>query len=86
LRYITKQYLPFVEPYINNGDIIAIATSIKGLDVVHTGIAIKKDNQLFMMHASSSLGKVVISDVPLTEYLQQKKSFTGLLIARLKVD
>jgi len=58
LRYITKQNLPVVEDSIHDGDIIAIATSIKGLDIVHTGIAIKKNNRLYLMHASSTLGKV----------------------------
>ncbi len=86
LRYITKQHLPKVEDSIQDGDIIAITTSIKGLDIVHTGIAIKRDNRLFMMHASSTMGKVVVSDVPLSEYLKQKPSFTGVLVARLKVN
>jgi hypothetical protein len=83
LRYITKQHLPAVEESIQDGDIIAISTSIKGLDIVHTGIAIRTNNRLFLMHASSTLGKVVVSNVPLVEYLRQKPSFTGVLVARL---
>jgi hypothetical protein len=83
LKYITREKLETVENQIQDGDIIAITTSINGLDVAHTGIAIHVNEQLHLCHASSALGKVVISDVPLSEYLQAKKSFIGVLVARL---
>lgn len=38
---------------IKNGDIIAITTNIKGLDVVHTGFACWVDGKLHLLHASS---------------------------------
>jgi hypothetical protein len=84
LKYLSKEQIEVVENQIQAGDIIALTTSIKGLDVAHTGIAIRVNGRLHLCHASSTLGKVVISEVPLSEYLQTKKSFTGILVARLK--
>lgn len=83
LKYLSKERLEVVENQIQAGHIIAITTSIKGLDVAHTGIAIRVNGRLHLCHSSSTLGKVVISDLPLSEYLQAKKSFSGILVARL---
>jgi hypothetical protein len=82
-KYIPKNQLESLESKIKNGDIIALTTSINGLDVAHTGLAIRVNGRLHLCHASSELGKVVISEVPLSEYLQSKKSFSGVLVARL---
>ncbi len=70
------------EHLIHSGDIIALTTSIKGLDVTHTGIATReKDGRIHLLHAST-VGEVVISDVPLTDYLKKVKSNTGIMVAR----
>ncbi|MEL6916739.1 MAG: N-acetylmuramoyl-L-alanine amidase-like domain-containing protein [Bacteroidota bacterium] len=70
------------EHLIKSGDIIALTTSIKGLDVTHTGIAIEeKDGRIHLLHASSS-GKVTISELPLSDYLKQVKKNTGIMVAR----
>lgn len=45
---------------IKNGDIIAITTNIKGLDVVHTGFACWVDGKLHLLHASSVMKKVIL--------------------------
>lgn len=69
------------EDNIQNGDIIALATSIKGLDVTHTGFAIKVNGRLHLLHASSS-GEVKITEIPLVDYLQKIKSNIGIIVAR----
>ena len=70
------------ENQIMNGDIIALTTSITGLDITHTGIAIKeKDGRIHLLHASSS-GKVEVSELPLVEYLKKIKKNTGIIVAR----
>lgn len=70
------------ENQIMNGDIIALTTSITGLDITHTGIAIReKDGRIHLLHASSS-GKVEVSDLPLVEYLKKIKKNTGIMVAR----
>ena len=71
-----------VEDKLENGDIIALATSIKGLDVTHTGLAIRQPNgRIHLLHASIS-GEVTITEEPLVDYLKKIKSNTGIIVAR----
>ncbi|PRX57068.1 N-acetylmuramoyl-L-alanine amidase-like domain-containing protein [Flagellimonas meridianipacifica] len=69
------------EAHIQDGDIIALATSIKGLDVTHTGFAIRVDGRVHLLHASTS-GSVTITKEPLVDYLKKIKSNTGIIVAR----
>lgn len=70
------------EQMIQSGDIIALATSIKGLDVTHTGIAIREaDGRIHLLHASIS-GSVRITKEPLVDYLKKIKSNIGIIVAR----
>ena len=66
---------------IEEGDIIAFATNIEGLDVTHTGIAIEKNKKIHLLHASSS-GSVVISKKPLYKFAQGINRCTGIIIVR----
>jgi hypothetical protein len=70
------------EHLIQTGDIIALATSMNGLDVTHTGLALKMANgRVHLLHAST-VGEVVISKVPLVDYLKNIKHNTGIMVAR----
>jgi len=70
------------EHLILSGDIIALTTSIKGLDITHTGIASReKDGRIYLLHASSS-GQVEVSEFPLAEYVKRIKSNTGIMVGR----
>jgi len=70
------------EHLIQSGDIIALTTSIKGLDITHTGIATReKDGRIHLLHASSSNG-VEVSKLPLVDYLKDIKGNTGIMVAR----
>ena len=82
LCYIPKNQIRNVEMKLEDGDIIALATSIEGLDVTHTGFAHRKaDGRIYLLHASST-GQVEISKKPLTEYLKGIKNNIGILVAR----
>ncbi len=71
-----------VEEKLENGDIIALATSIAGLDVTHTGFAIRMPNgRIHLLHASIS-GEVTITEVPLIDYLKRIKNNIGIIVAR----
>lgn len=71
------------EHLIQSGDIIALATSINGLDVTHTGIATReKDGRIHLLHASTGSMEVEVSKLPLAEYLKGVKSNTGIMVAR----
>jgi hypothetical protein len=80
--YIRKERLSDVESQIEPGDIIAITTSIEGLDVVHTGIAIRSNGVLRYLHAPLSKGKVQISEQSLVNYLAGHEKQTGIMVAR----
>jgi len=83
--YIPKEELPQAEDQIQDGDLIALATTIDGLDVAHVGLAIHLNNQLHLMHASSLNKKVEISEVSLFEMLRNKSTYAGIIVARLKI-
>jgi len=74
------------EYLLQSGDIIALTTSIKGLDVTHTGIVIKQpDGRIHLLHASTT-GAVKISKLPLVAYLKKIKHNTGIMVARVVFD
>ncbi|MEH0155909.1 N-acetylmuramoyl-L-alanine amidase-like domain-containing protein [Limibacter armeniacum] len=83
LYFIPKEKLSELESGIENGDLIAITTSIKGLDITHVGIAVKRGDRIHLMHAST-VGQVVVSDMPLADYLQKYKRHTGVMVGRIQ--
>lgn len=66
-----------------NGDIVAFTTKIKNLDVTHMGVIVMKDGQPYLLHASSSASKVVLSDKPLAAFLKRNPNMTGVRVFRL---
>jgi acetyl esterase/lipase len=84
IHRIPKQDLPDEGfPWIKDGDIIMLTTLIDGLDVSHTGIAIRRNGMLHLLHASSVEKKVVIDQRTLREQLAQSKHVTGIRVVRL---
>ena len=84
VHWLPKSELPEAGlPWIMNGDIIAITTKMPGLDIAHVGIAEYKEGKLHLLHASSTLGKVVVSDEPLNHMLNNNKSWTGIRVVRM---
>lgn len=84
VHWLPKSKLPEAGlPWIKDGDIIAITTKLPGLDIAHMGIAKHVDGNLHLLHASSTLGKVVVSDEPLNHLLNNKKSWTGIRVIRM---
>lgn len=77
----TNEYL------IQTGDIIALTTSIDGLDITHTGIATReKDGRIHLLHASTGSMEVEVSELPLADYLKKIKSNTGIMVARAQTS
>lgn len=66
-----------------DGDIVAFVLKDKSLDVGHMGILVIKDGKPYVMHASMSLGQVVVTDVPLQDFLKKNRQFVGVRIFRL---
>ncbi len=80
---INKDKVSILKEKILSGDIIALTTDKKGLDVAHTGFAVWQGKSLHLLHASKKEGAVVISRKTLTAYLKSNKKFTGIIVARL---
>jgi len=81
--YIPQDQIEANEHLIQPGDIIALTTSIKGLDVTHTGIATReKDGRIHLLHASTGSMKVEVSKLPLADYLKKIKNNIGITVAR----
>lgn len=82
LHYVPKADWPGMEKRIENGDIIAVATDADGIDVGHTGIAVRRRGRLHLLHASSAAGKVVLADETLYRYLISRRARTGIIVGR----
>ena len=81
--YIPKEKVAAIESKIHNGDLIAITTNLKGLDIGHVGIAIKMDDgRIHFLHAPIVGSKVQITDEPLPDYLARVKKHTGIIVLR----
>ena len=83
IYYIPQDQIRGIYSSLQTGDIIALATDIKGLDVVHTGFVYKSnDGSVGLMHASTAMGVTVSPD--LQEYVENNKRQIGILVARPK--
>ena len=84
VSYIPKEKLnlPPTELKIKDGDVLALVTNIKGLDIVHVGFAFWKDNQLHLLHASSSAKKVI--EDPKTQYESSKNTKAHLGVRAIR--
>lgn len=68
---------------IANGDIIAITASVEGLDITHTGIAIKgKNGAIYLLHAPDPGQKIQATKETLMEHLKKHTKETGIVVTR----
>lgn len=82
MYFLPKEKIKAFESKLLEGDIVGITTSISGLDITHVGIIVKVNGQIHLMHASSKAEKVIISEKTLNDYLKDRKSATGIMLAR----
>ena len=67
-----------------DGDVVALVSNAKNLDVTHMGIIVKIDGEPYLLHASSSNGKVEIAQRPLADFMKRNRSLMGVRVLRLK--
>lgn len=68
----------------HEGDVVALVTSLKNLDVTHMGIVVKDSSgELFLLHASQKDGKVEVSARPLGDFMKKNRQWIGLRVFRL---
>lgn len=77
--YYPKQRYKFLADKIETGDIILFASAKKHLDVFHTGFLIRRDDEIFLRHATRKRGAVV--EQKLKEFLADHR-MSGLILVR----
>lgn len=82
--WIPQSKIASLENKIYSGDIIAITTSVEGLDIAHVGIAVRKQNgRVHFMHAPIVGKKIEITEKPLTDYIAGNKKQNGIMVFRV---
>ncbi len=80
--FLPKEDVHTFEDKIKAGSLIGITTSTPGLDISHTGIAVRMENgALHLMHAPDIGYKVQITELPLHDYLARHSKQTGIILA-----
>lgn len=82
--FLPKGNMHMFADKILHGDLIGIATNIKGMDITHTGVAVRMPNgKLHFMHAPNVGYKVQITEQPMHDYLAKNQKQTGIIVARV---
>lgn len=94
IRNVEMGYMSHRSPYIKpsmlkgaklqDGDILALTSTLPGLDVAHIGVAVIKNGVPYLIHASSKQGEVIEDSMPLGVYLSRNRQFNGVRVFRLK--
>ncbi len=80
--YVPEDRIGAVERRIEDGDIIAATSTLPGLDVAHTGIALWKNGRLHLLHAPLVGTSVEISTLPLAERIRSIETQDGIMVGR----
>ena len=80
--FLSKEKIHLFSGKIKTGSFIGITTNTSGLDISHTGIAVRMENgELHLMHAPDVGYKVQITESPLHDYLARHPKQTGIIVA-----
>lgn len=80
--YVPEDRIAQAAPGIRDGDIIAATSTVAGLDVAHTGLALWVDGTLRLLHAPLVGDSVEISTVPLADRIVAIEGQDGIIVAR----
>jgi N-acetylmuramoyl-L-alanine amidase-like protein len=80
--FVPENRIADVADQIRTGDIIAATSTVKGLDVAHTGIAVWVGDELHLLHAPLTDGVVEMSERPLAARVQAISGQDGIMVAR----
>ena len=80
--YVPEDRIEEVASRIQDGDIIAATSTVPGLDVAHTGLALWVDGTLHLLHAPLVGEAVQISAVSLADRILRISGQDGIMVAR----
>lgn len=74
-----------VKAELHNGDVVALVSTLRNLDVTHMGVIVKESPtaEPYLLHASSSHGKVEVSAQPLADFMRRNRQWVGIRVFRL---
>lgn len=79
--YVLQERIAGTYGRLQAGDVVAITSSVAGLDIAHTGFAYAfPDGRIGFIHASTT-GRVIRND-DLAQYVRGNRSQTGIMVAR----
>jgi hypothetical protein len=82
--YVPGDRVAAIERKLRTGDLVAITTSIRGLDYAHTGLIVREGSGARLLHASSKHGRVML-DGRIGAYLAHgPRANTGITVLRPK--
>lgn len=81
-RYLPEDDLSRIDGVVMPGDVIAATSTIPGLDVAHTGLAVRVGDRIHLLHAPLVGDSVEISRRPLAERIRALESQDGVMAAR----
>lgn len=87
LSGVARFYLPADQieakaDMIRTGDVVAATSTVPGLDVAHTGIAVWRDGALRLLHAPLVGSHVQLSDDTIAERIRRIGGQDGIMVAR----
>jgi hypothetical protein len=80
--YIPEDEIAARAHQIRTGDVIAATSTVNGLDVAHTGIAVWRDGVLRLLHAPLVGSSVTLSTESLAERIGRIEGQDGIMVAR----
>ncbi len=82
--HIPKNRVASIERHLRTGDILAITCKYPGAYTSHVGIAVKKRDGIWFMHATSKRdkGRKVILDCRISDYLNRSPENYGIIVYR----
>jgi Protein of unknown function (DUF1460) len=84
ISHIPKSKVGAVEKQLREGDLVVITSVKSNLDVEHEGFAIRGQNgRMYLLHASSSSGRMRLSSVPIPDYLKKVPAMAGIRVLRV---
>lgn len=82
-RYVIREgQIADAHAGIRTGDIIAATSTVDGLDVAHTGLAVRVGDEVRLLHAPLVGEAVQLSEEPLAERIGRIDGQDGIMVAR----
>lgn len=82
--YLPENRIAEAADGIQDGDLIAATSTLPGLDVAHTGIALWRNGRLHLLHAPLVGKSVEISLLPLAQRIVELKTQDGIMVGRVE--